>query len=151
MYKLRVSVGQEFGSSLTVWFWLRVSHEVAAKLSSSIWRFTRLICFCDGSLKWPLAGCLGPSLVVGRGLSPLPGRSLHRATSAASWHGRGRDEKEQSGAFSEFTIPPAPPLSVTEIKHILSKCNFTFWQCGSNPGQGISWIRGEQPALNCSS
>ena len=40
-------------------------------------------------------------------------------------------------------ISPVPPLSLTKIKYTLSKCNFIFWQCGSNSGQGTSQIRGK--------
>lgn len=32
IYYLTVSVSQEFESSLVVWFWLRISHEVAVKM-----------------------------------------------------------------------------------------------------------------------
>lgn len=46
---LVMSVGQEFGSNLAGWLWLRVSYDVAVKSSSHL-RVWGCVCFQTGSL-----------------------------------------------------------------------------------------------------
>ena len=65
---LTISTGQEFRSSFTRWFWIRVVWEVGIEvlaLSAAIWRpnWDWRILFQYGTLTWLLAGLLGPSPV----------------------------------------------------------------------------------------
>lgn len=66
LYYVTVSVGQEFCGGLAVWLWLKVSHEVAVKMST--WKLGAGGSTSKLSLTWRLV----------RGLKSLPCGPFHR-------------------------------------------------------------------------
>lgn len=141
-----MSVGPDFGSSLTWCFWLRVFHEGTVKMiAGALSRLKPLLGLDDlllSSLTWLLIGGFGPLLAIGQETSLHPINSHWTSHLGASPNSGGREiatPVNRSGSKKIMTIFNLPQLRKTNPPALLElllrttsffppKPKFSIWE-----------------------